>query len=83
MLIKNNSTTQGVDIFVTSGNRVRMDKPTTTASGAGNVADGVGDDSSLISYAGIQVWGIPIPPTGDGNYQLTVSSGVYTWTEIV
>lgn len=27
--------------------------------------------------------GVPKPPTIDGNYQLTVSSGVYTWTEIV
>lgn len=26
---------------------------------------------------------IPLPPTADGNYQLTVLSGVYTWTEIV
>lgn len=26
---------------------------------------------------------IPQPPTADGNYQLTVSSGVYSWTEIV
>lgn len=26
---------------------------------------------------------IPLPPTADGNYQLTVTSGVYTWTLIV
>ena len=26
---------------------------------------------------------IPAPPTADGNYQLTVASGVYTWTTIV
>jgi hypothetical protein len=26
---------------------------------------------------------LPALPTADGNYQLTVTSGVYTWTEIV
>jgi len=25
---------------------------------------------------------LPDLPTGDGNYQLTVASGVYTWTTI-
>lgn len=26
---------------------------------------------------------LPALPTDDGNYQLTVSSGAYSWTEIV
>ena len=33
--------------------------------------------------ANIPAVGLPALPTADGNYQLTVASGVLSWTEIV
>lgn len=40
---------------------------------------------ALVDAAGdpIPAAGLPALPTADGNYQLTVTSGVYSWTEIV
>jgi hypothetical protein len=40
---------------------------------------------ALVDSSGdnIPAVGIPALPTDDGNYQLTVASGVYSWTEIV
>ena len=42
------------------------------------LVDANGDEIALAVAAAL-----PALPTEDGNYQLTVASGVYSWTEIV